>query len=235
MNFSKELFPELEPQEEFVDFDSSRRNYSVGFLKDKDPIKGVVLLSPSTVGKLVEANVQVWIQRGVSCHTAWSDLDYADVGGVILEDASSVISQSTILIKLTPFDIDEISLLRPNQIIISDVNLFNLLPEFFTVFKQKNISAISLNSIKGKNDKYVFEEIFLDTLGVNSISLALGEFVLPILISLVYSSSLKEAIQTCAALIQGIYCYQGVLCNKIIADKLNLLWKDILQLCWNQN
>jgi alanine dehydrogenase len=235
MNFSDELFPELEPQEEFIKLDSPKRNFSVGFLKDKNPIKGVVLLSPYSVSKLVEANVQVWIQRGISTHTSWSDLDYADIGAVILDDASSVITQSNILIKLEPFTTEEIALLKPNQIIISHLRLLDLTPELFTVFRQKNISAIALDFIKGKKDKYTFEEIFLDTLGENSISLALGEFVLPILFSLVYSVSLKDSIQTCAALIQGVYCYNGILCNGIIAEKLNLPWKDILLLCWNQN
>ena len=235
MNFSDELFHELEPQEELIKLDSPKRNFSIGFLKDKEPIKGVVLLPPHSVGKLIEANVQVWIQRGAAAHTSWRDLDYADIGAMILDDAPSVITQSNIIIKLEPFTIEEILLLKPNQIIISHVRLLDLTPEMFTVFRQKNISAISLDFIKGKNDKYTFEEIFLKTLGENSISIALGEFVLPILFSLVYSISLKDSIQTCAALIQGIYCYNGILCNGKIAEKLNLPWKDILLLCWNQN
>ena len=235
MNFSEDFFPELNPQEELIHLDFSRKNYSIGFLKDSNPVNGVVLLPPSTIGKLVESGVQVWIQRGVSSHTAWSDLDYADVGGVILDDASSVISQSNILIKIEPFTIEELALLSPNLVIISHLRLLDLSPDYFTILRQKNITAISLDFIKGKNDQYIFMEIFLNTLGVTSISLALGEFVFPILMSLVESSNLKVAIQTCATLIQGIYCYQGFLCNENIANKLNLPWKDILQLCWNQN
>jgi alanine dehydrogenase len=235
MNFSEDFFPELNPQDELIHLDFSRKNYSIGFLKDNNPVNGVVLLPPSTIGKLVEAGVQMWIQRGVSSHTAWSDLDYADVGGVILDDASSVISQSNILIKIEPFTIEELALLSPNRVIISHLRLLDLSPDYFTILRQKNITAISLDFIKGKNDQYIFMEIFLNTLGVTSISLALGEFVFPILMSLVESSNLKVAIQTCATLIQGIYCYQGFLCNENIANKLNLPWKDILQLCWNQN
>lgn len=235
MNLNNESFHSLEPQEEYIHLDMPRRNFSVGLLKDSHPIKEVVLITPDTIGKLVEANVQVWLQRGFCDHTTWIDLDYADMGAIILDDPVSIIRHSDIITKLEPFDFDEIELFRPGQIMISSVILNELTVTQFNFYKKMQISAFGLNMIKGKNEHAVFEDILLNTLSERAISVALGELLLSILYPLMYSGSLKDSIQTSATLMQGIYCYNGLLCNREIGEKLELPWKDILSICWNWN
>ena len=39
MNFSEDFFSELNPQDELIHLDFSRKNYSIGFLKDNNHLK----------------------------------------------------------------------------------------------------------------------------------------------------------------------------------------------------
>ena len=53
---------------------------TVAFLVDEEPMGDFAWLTPNAVKTLVDNQVRVYMQRGFSRHSLYSDMDYADVG-----------------------------------------------------------------------------------------------------------------------------------------------------------
>ncbi|MEG1555205.1 MAG: hypothetical protein RR356_00570 [Bacteroidales bacterium] len=228
-------FSLFQTKEEIFDIEELRRQSSVAFVKDLNPVPELVLATPEFVKQLVEKNVRVWIQRKYAVHTSYTDLDYADVGAEIVDDFHTMAQLSDLLVKFSPFTIEETQMMKDRQIIISYLAIPQITKEFFEIFEKKKITAIATNFIKDRNDQNIIEVILTEIMDKQAVNIALGAFMMPIVNAIVYHQNIRNSIQTNPALLQGVYCYKGILCSKSIADRLNLMWKDILSLCWDLN
>lgn len=226
---------QLETQMELIGNNIAHPISSIALIKDDSTIANIIPLTPPAVAQLVERKIEVLVQRGYSAHTDYTDLDYANVGAEIVDDLPTLFSRAAILLKLSAFNMNEAQLMQKKQIIISNLNLQKISNEYIEIVQQNKMTAIGLNFIKNRNDKPHLEEILSNTIDHHASSIALSSFILPILSALVFNHNIRNAIQTTPALMQGVYCYKGILCNKEIATQLQIMWKDILSLCWDLN
>lgn len=233
-NFLSDDF-QLDVQREPVDTGTLRRDFSVGFLKGNSfSPENQVLIKPDIVGELVKNQVVVRVERKIGA-SAFIDLDYADVGAEIEDDADEVISHSNIIVKLAPLTSDELILLKNKQIIISYTDLSSLSSDDILVLQQKKITAISLDKALDSNGKHLINNILSWKVDAAIQCDALGNYILSLLFALIYNTYVRYAVQMNPALLQTIYCYQGVITDKQLGEKYQLYWKDILLLCWNWN
>lgn len=228
-------FSQFDSQEEPSYLITSQKQNSVGLLKDYLNMKGIVMLSPKKVAKLTEENLQVWIQRKFGVHAAYSDLDYADAGADMLDEGVMVILQSDILVKFEAFTLEEIRNLKPHQIIVSSLDLFNTNKEYFTLLKEKEVTAFALDYIQDLDGNSVLQNIFYREDTAEKITSALGDFILPIIQSLAFRTNLRSCIQTNPVLFQSLYCYHGDITHKEVAEKIGFPWKDFVSMYWNLN
>lgn len=227
--------PQLNPQEESLELLVPDRHRSVGLIKDFIPIRGILPLIPAKTAKIKEEGVQIWIERNYGSHASYTDLDFADAGGDILEDSFSVIQNSDILLKLEPFTLEEVGFLKPNQVIVSSLDISSLTKECFTIMKAKKITAFALDFIEDIDGNSILHDIFYREETPVGITVSLSNLTLPILLALALSSNLRGSIQTNPVLFQSLYCYNGEITKKEVAGKLDLPWKDFLSWYWNLN
>lgn len=224
-----------DPQEEAVELATEQRNFSVGFLKKNTltPKKEIVI-PPITIKRLVENEVEVSTERFLGKGFNFIDLDYADMGATIVDEAEMIIQHANIIVQLAPFATEDLLLLKHNQIIISTTGYDDLSAEDLLIMQEKNITAISLNFVKNVEGSNLLDDILKNDSKAYSCA-AIGELAVSLILPIILNNNLRYAIQTAPILLNAIYCYKGKLTNPQIASNLNLPYTDLLMLCWDWN
>ena len=227
-----EFLPRIALQEQEEEILLAGKYRAVGLLKDTVP-KGYVCLTPGKTADIKKENVDIWIERSFGQSAGFTDLDYADAGADILENAAAVIQASHIIVKMEAFTLKELQLLKSKQIIVSSMDMMQVFQEHFTILKEKNITAFAIDFIEDLEGNSILNNIFYREEDKNAITVALSNFLSPILLTLIGSGNLRSTIQTNPSLFQSLYCYQGAITRKEISEKTGLPWTDFLSLFWN--
>ncbi|WP_022942328.1 alanine dehydrogenase [Psychromonas hadalis] len=80
-------------------------------------------LIPSSVSELTGQGHQLFVQKNAGEGIGFSDQDYQDAGATILTSAEEVFAQSEMIIKVKEPQLNECSLLRPDQILFTYLHL----------------------------------------------------------------------------------------------------------------
>ncbi len=222
-------------QEQEVLLDDAQQRASLAFIADDSPMDGFALLTPGAVQSLVDKNISVYIQHGFAGKSQFSDMDYANAGAEFEDDLVRLSAMSKILVKFQPFSKQQLSVMREEQWIISSQQSVQMDLEYMESLKEKGITALALNFIKDHDGLVKTDRILTEIMSKSLRNWAMSAFLLPILEELATCPRLKFALQKNLALMQSVYCYNGHLCNREIADALHLPWKDINALCWELN
>lgn len=220
-------------QMEAVGEATAQHHFAVGILKGNSltPRKEVVI-PPYSVETLVENHVPVRTERGMGKSADFIDLDYADAGALIEDDARYVFQKSDILISLRPLTAEELNQLKDNQILITPISLADITPEHLSILHKKSITALSLRLVHNVEDGELLQDIIHVEGGIYAACNALGDWVLSLIFPLVFNSEMRYALQENPVLMQAIYCYKGILTRHDIGERHDIPWRDLLLLCW---
>lgn len=78
-----------------------------------------VAATPKNVQRLIKQGFQVSIQAGAGLKANYSDNEYQEAGASILPDSKSLYDMADIILKVQPFQDDEVSLLKKDQVSLS--------------------------------------------------------------------------------------------------------------------
>jgi alanine dehydrogenase len=143
----------LLPQEEMLEVGKKRKTLVIGIPKENENVDSRVSLTPEAVELLVNSGHEVLIESGAGKAANYTDTDYSERGGLILSDKKSVY-QADIVLKVASLTLDEINLLKGQQIVISSLVLVNQTEEFIRELMAKKVTAIAFENIKDENDTY---------------------------------------------------------------------------------
>ena len=210
--------------------DDAKTGVTIGLVRDENP-SGKVLLSPSAVKTLVDCDLTVLMQHGFSAGTSYTDMNYADVGAEFVDDFYLLATMAKTLVKFQPFEEAQLDFMRYEQTIFSTFNPQKAKMDYIQMLTMKRISAFAFNLIEDADGHSVVDKILAN--GDNDDSLS--NFVLPYVKELAFNSRLRFVLQKTPALMDSVYCFNGEVCNRDIADLLNLPYRDIVTLCWELN
>lgn len=204
-----------ETQREAVGHATAHRNYAVGFLKGNTltPAKDIVI-TPNCIKKLVDSEIPVFIERKLGKGADYIDLDYADVGATIEEEAANVCRNSKIIVRLSPFTPNEIANLAEEQIIITPFLTDSATSELLAAIQVRKITAICLNLIRNVDGDEFLQDIIHTPEGPWVASAALGNTILSLIFPLVFNDNLCHAMQNNPLLTNSIFSYKGVVMNR---------------------
>ncbi len=235
MDLAMHYLPDVKTQEQTFLLDLCEKQTSIGLVKGDRPIPDVLLCSPEVVQKLTEQEIKVFIQRGYASHTHLTDMDYANAGAEIIENFTDLAASTQILLKFSPYTNEELQHIQDNQILVSRIVMPELTRQYLDALKEKSAYAIAINLITDRDNWSMLDNILMSSANVDTMNKRLDLFILPLLEALVSSKNIRAVVQTNPALLQSVYCFKGILCNKEIADRLDMMWKDILSLCLDLN
>jgi alanine dehydrogenase len=143
----------LSPQEEMLETTVKNKNLFIGIPKETELQEQRVALVPESVGFLVANGHRVVVESGAGERANFSDSDYSESGAEILYNSKEVY-QADIILKVSPPNEEEISLMKYKQILFSALQ-FTVQPKnTLEKLMAKKITAIAWDYIEDENGSF---------------------------------------------------------------------------------
>ncbi|MCQ2292321.1 MAG: hypothetical protein MJZ39_04085 [Bacteroidales bacterium] len=230
-----EATPTITTLEQLATVGNRKSDLTVALIRDELPTSTYSLLTPNDVKTLVDNNITVFMQHGFSESTAYSDMDYANVGVEFVDDFGMLCSMARILVKCQPFTVEQLELMKENQVLFSTQYIENVTNDYATMMKTKRMTAFGINMVNEADGRSKLMRILSETQSLDMKNVSISNFVLPLLMSLIFSPRLRFALQRDPALMNSVYCFEGTICNFEMAEHLRIPFCDIFSLCWDLN
>ena len=157
-----------ETQPESLAVDEKHKIWKVGVPKEETLQENRIALVPSSVKTLLAKGQHVCIQAGAGEKTFFSDLEYSEKGAEIMLSKEDVF-QSDIILKVAPPTPAEIEMMRPNQVLISPLQLPIITPEYLTKLREKRVIALAMEYIQDKWGTFPVVRIMSELAGTSAV------------------------------------------------------------------
>ncbi len=126
-----------------------------------------VALVPSSVATLVANGFRVVVETEAGRKSNFTDLQYSEAGAEIAHSREEVFG-TDILIKAAPPTLEEIELMRPNQILISPLQLTTISQEYIQRLQKKRIIALAMEYIQDESGTFPVVRIMSEIAGLSA-------------------------------------------------------------------
>lgn len=165
--FSKGLMP----QEEMLEVSKKNKRITIGIPKEADKSESRIPLTPEAVEMLVNLGHEIIIEKSAGSQANYTDNDYSEKGGQIVETVQEVY-KSEIILKVAPLLLNETEYLNEGQVVISSLHLNNSAGQYLRNLMQKRITAIAFESIRDQDGAYPLVRAMSSIAGSTSILVA---------------------------------------------------------------
>ncbi len=148
--FSKDI---LIPQEERLAIQFRKSELHIGIPKEIRFQEKRICLTPDAVGTLVAHGHKILIESGAGDGANFSDQDYAAVGAEITYDTQKIF-KSNIVLKVEPPDIEEVSWMETNSIVISALQIKTQKKELIQQLINKKITSIAYEFLRDEQGSF---------------------------------------------------------------------------------
>ena len=162
---------QLLPQEEKLEVQKHKSQLFIGIPKETSYQERRICLTPDAVSSLVSHGHRVMIEAGAGINSSYTDKDYSEAGAEVTNDTSKVFS-CPIILKVEPPTLQEITLMNPEAILISAIQLKTQKKEFFEALSQKKITALAFEFIKDEDGSYPAVKSLSEIAGTASVLIA---------------------------------------------------------------
>ncbi len=146
--------PRAIPQTEMLEVPLRRQKMCIGIPREKSLQENRVALAPHSVKSLVNNGHRVLVHAGAGDRAKFTDLEYSESGAEIVHDRKTVF-EADVLLKTAPPRLDEIELMRPNQVLISPITLPIINADYIVAMQKKRIIALAMEYIRDE-DSHIF-------------------------------------------------------------------------------
>lgn len=141
------------PLEETLEILPKKRQLFIGIPKETAFQENRIALTPEAVSVLVNNGHEVAVEHNAGEGSFYFDSDYSEAGARIIYEKPELYKATTI-IKSAPIIEEELSLLQPNQVVVSPIHLPFLKAEMIEQLMAKKIIGIAFESIKDDAGTY---------------------------------------------------------------------------------
>ncbi len=161
----------LMPREEMLEVKKRGQKIKIGIPSDFTKVEYRVPLTPQAVDLLVSYGHEILIEKNAGKSASYSDKDYQEAGAVIVENKEETF-QCDIIVRISPFNDEEIDMLRGNQVIISSIQVQAYCHDLIQKMLHKKITAIAFEYLENEDGYMPFVHQMSQIAGVTSITLA---------------------------------------------------------------
>lgn len=162
----------LMPKEEMLDVRTKSSSLVVGIPKEICFYENRVAIVPEAVNMLVENGYRVIIENNAGLGACFTDAEYAEAGGEIVNTAKEVFERADIIAKVSPLSMPEIELVKKGQTIISAIHISAQTPEYFRKLSEKKVIALAFEFIRDSFNSFPLVRAVSEIAGNTSILLA---------------------------------------------------------------
>lgn len=117
----------------------------IGILKEIQKGEKRVAISPNIAKQLIAKGFEVLVEEGAGTNSSYKNADYKEVG-VAVEKRGVVFKESDVLVKINPFDEEDLKLVNKGQVLVSQL-FHKSSPELIEAIAAKGATAFSLDAI----------------------------------------------------------------------------------------
>jgi NAD(P) transhydrogenase subunit alpha len=117
----------------------------IGILKETQKGERRVAISPNIAKQFIAKGFEIITEEGAGENSSYKDSDYKEIGAIV-EKRGAVFKEADILLKINPFDEDDLKLIYKGQILISQL-YYKSNPELIEAIAAKGATAFSLDAI----------------------------------------------------------------------------------------
>lgn len=162
----------LLPQEEVLERGRKRKQLVVGIPGELQEDESRIGLTPEAVELLVGNGHQVLIESKAGERANYSDNEYSECGGFIVDNRLEIFTKSDVILKISPPLGREIDHLKGQQIIISSLRHMTQEKDFFYRMMNKKVTAISYEHLRNNDDSFPVVRSMSEIAGGTSILIA---------------------------------------------------------------
>lgn len=159
----------LHPQAERLQVMRRSSELFIGLPREITLQENRVALVPSSVATLSRRGHRVLIESGAGMKSNFSDHEYSECGAEIAASAEEVYKKADVILKVAPPTLAEIDLMRPNQILISPLQLPVISAEYIYRLRHKRVIALAMEYIRDESDTFPVVRIMSEMAGINAI------------------------------------------------------------------
>lgn len=161
----------LMPQEEMLELKKKGQKIKIGMPSDFSKMEYRVPLTPQAVDLLVSYGHEILIETNAGKSASYSDKQYREAGATIVDKKEETF-QCDIILRISPFDNDEIDHLRGNQVIISSMQVYAYDSESIQKMLNKKVTNIAFEYLENEDGFMPFVHQMSQIAGVTSITIA---------------------------------------------------------------
>jgi len=161
----------LLPKEEMLEVQRKEKKIVIGIPSDISKVEYRVPLTPQAVDLLVSYGHEIYIEAGAGRLASYSDQEYTEAGAVMVEKKEELF-QCDIILRVAPFNSEEIELLRGNQVIISNLQIQSHCRETIDMLMQKKMTCIAYEYLENENGFMPFVHQMSQISGITSVTVA---------------------------------------------------------------
>ncbi|MDP2423139.1 MAG: NAD-binding protein, partial [Bacteroidales bacterium] len=160
----------LLPKEEMLEVAKRSKSLTIGLPGDDAQLENRISLVPNAVGLLVQNGHRVLIERESGQHAWFSDHEYAEYGGEIVDKPE--VFKADIVMKVASLCKDEIEQLNTKATVFTSLQFTSQHEEYFRMLMQKKITALAFEYIQDKTGAYPVRRAMSEMAGTASVMTA---------------------------------------------------------------
>ena len=155
-------------QAEMLPIKQKNQKLFIGIPKESTLQENRVALIPSSVTALVASGHRIMVESGAGEKSNFSDHHYSEQGAEIAYSQKQVYS-ADVIVKVAPPTLDEIDFMRPNQLLISPLQLPTISAEYINKLCQKRVIALAMEYIKDDSGTFPIVRIMSEMAGISAV------------------------------------------------------------------
>lgn len=162
---------QLMPAEEKLEVSTKAHRIVVGIPANTSNDEQCLPLTPQAVEMLIEAGHEVKIESNAGIKARYTDLEYAEAGASVCKNKAEVF-QCDFVFKVSPFSVNDIDLLRGNQVIFSMLQIDFQNKECINKLMQKKITAIAFEYLQDESGNLPVVQSISEISGIVAMTVA---------------------------------------------------------------
>ncbi len=165
----------MQTQETLDPTKSKKNSLYIGIPKETSFQENRIALTPLSVALLVNNGHEVVIESGAGMGSNFADIKYSEQGAKIVYDVREVY-QADIILKIAPPTIDEVEMMKHNQILFSTLQMSTMKPEYVQALISKKITALAFEYLRDEFNILTVVRAMSEIVGSTSVLIA-AEYV----------------------------------------------------------
>ena len=162
---------QLQTQDSLLEIKKRKKSLCIGVPTEHSLQEKRVALTPGAVEVLVNNGheVRVETEAGLACH--YPDNEYSDAGAQIVYSSKEAF-ESSIIVKIEPPTVEELSYMKPESLLISALQTGGLSQEYLAKINKKKLTAIAFELFEDKTGELPFMRSMSEIAGKYTMTIA---------------------------------------------------------------